>query len=347
VNYKEDNFKMKRYGNLYEKIYNIDNLVLAHENARKGKTHYTDVIMVDENPDLYLREIQKILVDKTYRTSSYKTFIKHDGKKDREIFVLPYYPDRIIQWAIVQVLESIWMNTFIANTFSSLKGRGIHQGLVKLQKDLLNRNETKYCLKFDIKKFYPSVDHVILKSIIRKKIKDLDVLELLDEIIDSTSGVPIGNYLSQYFGNLYLSGFDHWNKEQNHMKYYYRYCDDVVILHSDKHVLHELVRKIKEYLAENLFLSLKGNWQVFPTFIRGIDFLGYRCFGDYTLLRKNIVKEMAPKLKRMMKYEKITKRDRNIISSYYGWMSWCDSYRLERKYIIPLLAKEVITEEEC
>ena len=87
---------MKRYGNLYERIYDIHNLVSAHENARKGKTYYTDVIKVDENPDFYLIEIQKMLINKTYRTSSYKTFIKHDGKKDREIFVLPYYPDRII-----------------------------------------------------------------------------------------------------------------------------------------------------------------------------------------------------------------------------------------------------------
>ncbi len=333
---------MKRYGNLYEKIFNMENLVLAHRNARKGKTHYTDVIKVDVNPELYLTEIHKMLKNKTYHTSEYKTFIKHDGKKDREIFVLPYYPDRIIQWAIVQVLEPIWEGTLIANTFSSLKGRGIHQGLGKLQKDLKNWKDTKCCLKIDIKKFYPSIDHVILKSILRKKIKDADVLELLDGVIDGAPGVPIGNYLSQYFGNLYLSGFDHWCKEQNHMKYYYRYCDDVVILHSDKLVLHTLVRKIKEYLAENLFLVLKSNWQVFPTVVRGVDFLGYRCFGTYTLLRKSIVQRMVPKFKQMLQFDAITRHDMNVISSYHGWLSWCDSYRLGEKYITPLLNKEVI-----
>jgi RNA-directed DNA polymerase len=333
---------VKRYGNLYEKIFNIENLVLAHRNARKGKTHYTDVIKVDANPELYLTEIHKMLKNKTYHTSEYKTFIKHDGKKDREIFVLPYYPDRIIQWAIVQVLEPIWEGTLIANTFSSLKGRGIHQGLGKLQKDLKNWKDTKYCLKIDIKKFYPSIDHVILKSILRKKIKDVDALELLDGVIDGAPGVPIGNYLSQYFGNLYLSGFDHWCKEQNRMKYYYRYCDDVVILHSDKLVLRTLVRKIKEYLAENLFLVLKSNWQVFPTVVRGVDFLGYRCFGTYTLLRKSIVQRMVPKFKQMLQFDAITRHDMNVISSYHGWLSWCDSYRLGEKYITPLLNKEVI-----
>jgi retron-type reverse transcriptase len=319
----------------------MDNLVAAHQNARKGKTHYTDVQKVDSDPEFYLTKIQKMLTDKTYRTSEYKTFIKNDGKKEREIFVLPYYPDRIIQWAIVQILESVWESTLIANTFSSLKGRGIHQGLVKLQKDLQNRKDTKYCLKFDIKKFYPSIDHVILKSIIRKKIKDEDVLELLDGIIDSAHGVPIGNYLSQYFGNLYLSEFDHWCKEENGKHYYYRYCDDVVILSSGKLELHRLVWSIRRYLAEHLILILKQNWQVFPTFVRGIDFLGYRCFGDYTLLRKSITHKMIPKLKRMSKFETLTPRDKNVIASYHGWMSWCDSYRLEKKYVVPLLGKGV------
>lgn len=317
----------------------MDNLVLAHQNARKGKTHYTDVQKVDADLELYLHAINQMLKDKTYRTSEYKIFAKHDGKKEREIFVLPYYPDRIIQWAIVQVLEPIWESTLITNTFSSLKGRGIHQGLVKLQKDLQNRKDTKYCLKFDIKKFYPSIDHAILKSIIRKKIKDEDVLELLDGIIDGAPGVPIGNYLSQYFGNLYLSEFDHWCKEHNHARYYYRYCDDVIVLNSDKSVLHRFVWAIRRYLATMLILVLKQNWQVFPTFVRGVDFLGYRCFGTYTLLRKSIVHRMILKLKQMSRFVTLTLRDKNVIASYHGWMAWCNSYRLQKKYITPLLGK--------
>lgn len=319
----------------------MDNLILAHQNARKGKTHYTDVKKVDADPELYICEIYRALKEKTYKTSEYKTFVKHDGKKDREIFVLPYYPDRIIQWAIVQVLEPIWESTLIANTFSSLKGRGIHQGLIKLQKDLKNQKETKYCLKFDIKKFYPSIDHPILKSIVRKKIKDNDVLKLIDEIIDSAPGVPIGNYLSQYFGNLYLSGFDHWCKEQNDTRYYFRYCDDIIILKSDKDALHDLTTKIRGYLGKELNLSLKSNHQVFPTFVRGIDFLGYRCFGTYTLLRKSIVKRMIPKLKQMLRFETLIPRDKNVISSYRGWLAWCSSYRLNAKYIKPLQTKVV------
>ena len=325
---------MKRYGNLYEKICSMNNLILAHRNARKGKTHYTDVIKVDSNPEFYLTEIQRILKTKSYQPSKYKTFIKHDGKKDREIFVLPYFPDRIIQWAIVQVLEPIWMSTLISNTFSSLKGRGIHQGLIRLQRDLQHRCETKYCLKFDIKKFYPSINHTILKSILRNKIKDSNVLELLDKIIDGAPGIPIGNYLSQYFGNLYLSKFDHWCKEQQHARYYYRYCDDIVILGSSKQTLHKLIQNIDEYLSIELTLTLKQNWQIFPTFIRGIDFLGYRCFGLYTLLRKSICKRMIRKLKVCNPF---ISHDKNMILSYHGWLCWCDSFRLEHKYITKVL----------
>lgn len=320
----------------------MDNLIAAHQNARKGKTHYCDVCIVDSDPEKYLGQIQKMLKEKTYRTSKYTVFTKMDKKKEREIFALPYYPDRIIQWAIVQVLEPIWMNTLISNTFSSLKGRGIHHGLWKLQKDLQQRTNTRYCLKFDVKKFYPSIDHTILKTIIHHKIKDPDVFILLNDIIDSADGVPIGNYLSQYFGNLYLSVFDHWVKETNRIQYYYRYCDDIVILGNDKIMLHSLLDKIKLYFNTYLKLQVKENWQVFPTFIRGIDFIGYRCFGDYTLLRKSTVVTMKRKLVRMLNHESLTRHDLNVISSYHGWLKWCDGRRLSKKYIEPLMKKEVM-----
>jgi hypothetical protein len=332
---------MKRYGNLYPKIYDMDNLIAAHQNARKGKTFYNEVKMVDGDPEKYLGQIQEMLKAKSYRTSKYTVFTKIDKKKEREIFALPYYPDRIIQWAIVQILEPIWMNTLISDTFSSLKGRGIHQALLKLQKDLQNRKETKYCLKLDVKKFYPSVDHAILKTIIQRKIKDLDVLALLENVIDSADGVPIGNYLSQYFGNLYLSAFDHWVKETNGIRFYFRYCDDIVIFGPDKSSLRGLLDKIREFFGTHLKLRVKENWQVFPTFIRGVDFLGYRCFGHFTLLRKSTAINMKRKLVKMTRFVDLTRHDLNVISSYHGWLLWCDGNRLSNKYIRPLMKKGV------
>jgi len=333
---------MKRYGNLFSKIYAMDNLVEAHRNARKGKTHYSEVKMVDANPEKYLLLIQDILINKTYHTSKYRTFTKIDKKKEREIFALPYYPDRIIQWAIVQVLEPVWMKTFIKGTYSSLKGRGIHKALLDLKQDLNDGVGTKYCLKMDIKKFYPSIDHDILKTIIRRKIKDPNVLAILDEIIDSAPGVPIGNYLSQYFGNLYLNGFDHWIKEEKQVKYYYRYCDDSIILAPDKQALHQLRTEIQVYLSENLNLELKSNYQVFPTNIRGIDFVGYRSFSNYTLVRKSIARNMKKKLTPLQGMPDLTPHDQNVIGSYHGWLLWGDTHRLSNKYITPLMGKPVI-----
>jgi hypothetical protein len=320
----------------------MDNLIEAHRNARKGKTFYREVQRVDADPEKYLTRIRELLLEKKYRTSRYTVFKKMDKKKEREIFSLPYYPDRIIQWAIVQILEPIWMKTLISDTYSSLKGRGIHSALGKLKRALQHRDETRYCLKLDVKKFYPSMNHEILKKIIRRKIKDRDVLDLLDEIINSAEGVPIGNYLSQYFGNLYLNSFDHWIKETQGIHYYFRYCDDMVILGSDKPSLHKLLRDIAVFFREYLNLIVKGNWQVFPTFIRGIDFLGYRCFGHYTLLRKSTVISMKRKLTRMHLFSTLTRHDQNVISSYWGWVSWCDGNRLSKKYIDPLLKKEIL-----
>lgn len=161
----------------------------------------------------------------------------------------------------MNTLEPIWLSIFTKNTYSCIKNRGIHKLVNNLKKALKSDPEgTKYCLKLDIKKFYPSINHDILKQIIRYKIKDEELLQLLDEIIDSAEGVPIGNYLSQFFANLYLAYFDHWIKEILKVIYYFRYCDDITILGSSKEELHEYFLKIQEYLEVNLKLQVKPNW---------------------------------------------------------------------------------------
>ena len=157
--------------------------------------------------------IHDMLKNLTFKNSPYQVFLKKtESGKIREIYKLPYFPDRIIHHCIMQIMEPIWFPTLIRDTYSSIKGRGIHDGVNRVKKALRDETGTRYCFKMDIKKFYPSVDHNVLKRVIRKKIKDRDLLWLLDEIIDSTKGLPIGNYLSQYFGNLYLSELYHWVK---------------------------------------------------------------------------------------------------------------------------------------
>ena len=335
---------MKRFNHLYEKVYDIDNLRKAHKNASKGKGWYYEVKEINKDPDRYLYQLQDMLKNKTYHTSQYVNFLKVESPKERLISKLPYFPDRICHWALLQVIEPILLRNFIADTYSAMPNRGIHYGMKRLLRDM--RNDPvgcKYCLKLDMKKYYPSINHTILKQKYARLIKDKDLLWLIGEIIDSTegdTGIPIGNYLSQYSGNLYLSGFDHWIKEVKRVKHYYRYMDDIVILSDSKEQLHELIRDIKAYAHQELRLNVKENWQIFPTFVRGLDFLGYRFFRGYILLRKTTYQNMRKKLRTLRKKvergRKMNFHEWCSISSYNGWLTHCNSYRLYKAYIYPL-----------
>lgn len=384
---------MKGTGDLFSKIYDMENLKTAHKHARRGKGWYKEVKQVESNLDGALKKLQISLIEHTYHTSPYEVFEKEENGKVREIYKLPYYPDRICQWAILQVIEPYLLKTMTKDTYSAIPKRGSQPIINKLRgyekvikKDgkvvrkfwvpsiLVSDPEgTKYCLKLDVRKYYPSIVHDVLKKRYRELFKDEELLWLLDEIIDSIStcpyteenveilerlgilvnvivdaegkefiegvGIPIGNYVSQYDGNFNLSPLDHWLKEVKGVKYYFRYMDDMVILGSSKEELHKLKREIDEFIAINLKQVLKHNWQVFPTKVRGIDFVGYRFFGEYTLLRKSTCKNFKRKMLQIS-----SKRENNMspsysdwcsFNSYVGWIKWCDSWRLSKKYVEP------------
>ena len=322
---------MKRYTDLYDKIVNIDNLYLADKKARKQKSNRPDIIKFDKNKDQLLLQLQQSLISGKYKTSEYHTFKIYEPK-EREIFRLPYYPDRIVHHAIMNVMEPIWLSCFINNTYSCIKKRGIHKALKDVKAAMKDINGTQYCLKLDIRKFYPSINHDILKKLIRRKIKDARLLVLLDEIIDSANGVPIGNYLSQFFANFYLSYFDHWIKEELKVKYYFRYADDIVILHHDKQFLKQVLLQMQDYLQTNLKLQIKSNWQIFQTDSRGIDFVGYKIFHTHTLLRKSIKKSFCKKISRLNKDDDLESREyKQQICSYLGWLKYCNARNLLSK----------------
>jgi hypothetical protein len=312
---------LKRYGNLYHKIYDINNLRLAHSNARKGKTHYAEVKRIDKNPDEYLTQLQNTLITQTFKNSKYKISDKMDKGKKRTIYRLPYFPDRILHHAIMQILEPIWKKTLIRDTYQSIKGRGVSDARRRVQR-AVRTGKAKYCLKLDIKKYYPSINNTILMQILKKKIKCRQTLFLLREIVFSAKGMPIGNYLSQYFGNLYLAYFDHWVKGTQKIKHYFRYCDDIVVLSNFKKKLHRLLRAIRTYLQSKLILSLKSNYQIFPLEARGLDFCGYRFFKGITLLRGNIAKRFKQKILIVKKNWRYMTREQilNGVASYWGWI---------------------------
>jgi retron-type reverse transcriptase len=326
---------MKRYGNLFEKIIDIDNLKLAHKNARKGKTYYKDVKMVDSDPDRFLWQLHDSLKNKTFKTSPYVTKQIYEPKS-RTIYKLPYFPDRIVHHAIMNVLQPIWDRTFIYDLYSAIPGKGIHAGSYRLRQFMRDKENTRYCLKFDVSKFYPSINHDILMEKIHKKIKCKDTLWLLEEIVRSPGGntnAPIGNYLSQYFSNLYLSDFDHWVKEEKQMRYYIRYCDDGVILHRSREVLKDLQAEINEYLQEKLNLTLNPKTRIINVDKQGIDFLGYRCFRNCVLLRKRSALNFKRKIRYIENHTVAPSFVLCSVMSSIGWLKHSDSHNLLKKFI--------------
>lgn len=365
---------MKRIGFLFDEICSMDNLRLAFHNAKKGKGWYKEVKLIEQRPGYYLAGLQWMLKTGNFHTSEYETFKKVEGKKERVIYKLPFFPDRIMQWAVIQVIEPSLLNCFTDDSYSAIPNMGIHKALNKIRKAVdKHPEEMTYCLKIDCKKFYPSIDHDILKKLFRHKYKDPALLALIDEVIDSIStcpatpenitfyesigkpvnvvqyngepfidgvGIPIGNYFSQYDGNFYLTGFDHWMKEVKRVKHYYRYMDDICVFADSKERLQQLLSEINQYLRNNLNLRMKDNYQIFPSFIRGVDFVGYRVFRNYTLLRRSTCDSMKRKMTALrVKVE--SGKEMNYsewcsIASYKGWVKHCNSHRLTEKYIAPV-----------
>jgi len=317
---------MKRYGNLYDEVCSAGNLALAHQKARKGKAHTYGVRLFEKELENNMQQLRDELEAGTYRTSEYSVFTIYDPK-EREIYRLPFR-DRVVHHAIMNVMEPIWTNIFIQHTYSCIKGRGIHALSKAIKRDLKDVENTGYCLKMDVRKFYPTIDHEILKSIIRRKVKDNRLLNLLDLIIDSAPGVPIGNYLSQFFANLYLTYFDHWIKETKRVKYYYRYADDIVILSANKPYLHDLLKDIDHYLSNEMKLQLKGNFQVFPVDSRGIDYVGYKFYHTHILMRKSIKKRLCRKAAKLNKKDINDREYKMQIAPWMGWAKHCDSRNL-------------------
>lgn len=314
---------MKRYGNLFETVISIDNLKLADKNARKGKSAQKSVVQHDKNKENNIYLLHEMLKTGTFKTSAYETFTIKEPK-ERLIYRLPYFPDRIVHHAIMNVVKPIFISTFTSDTYSCIKNRGIHKAVEAIKLALLDKQNTTYYLKIDIKKFYQTVSNDILKKLLTKKFKDVNLLTLLWGIIDSSVGLPIGNYLSQYFANYYLAFFDHWIKQVMKVTYYFRYADDMVFFSGCKKFLHQLLHEIKKYLKDNLALELKSNYRISPIKC-GLDLLGYVFFENYIKVRKRIKQACA----------RMLSKNPNMpsIYSYLGWFQHANAINLQNKLI--------------
>lgn len=319
---------MKRYGDLWTQITSYENILAAHRAARKGKSHYSEVKMVNSNEDYYIKQIQIMLLNRTFTTSEYEIFEKNDGKKVRTLYKLPYFPDRIVQHALLQIVGPIWSKSFIRDTFQSIPGRGTHDARKRVEK-AIKKYPNCYILKFDIEKYYPNVNNDILKDQIRKKIKCKNTLWLLGNIIDSANGIPIGNYSSQYFGNLYLSSFDWWVVQTLKPLAYFRYCDDIVLFAEDSKICHILKTQCFQKLSDVFKQKIKNNWQVFPLQKRKLDYLGFVFSSDGTKLRKWIAKRFVHKVKEI-KTNHNNMTATKIINGLYSYWGWCKPVKAKK-----------------
>lgn len=291
--------------------------------------------MVNADEDAFCRKILESLIAKTYKTSEYDVQDRFDGKKKRTIYKLPYYPDRIVHHALLQVIEPILTNCLIRDTFQSIKGRGTSDAAKRVK--LLLRSDTfpKFALKVDIEKYYPSVNNEILKQKIRRKIKCKDTLWLIEEIIDSQKGLPIGNFTSQIFGNFYLNDFDWFVKQQLKPIGYFRYCDDILILASSKSELLQVKNTVQQEL-QKLDLKIKDKFFIYNVQKHGVDFVGYRFKPSSTRIRKSISEGLKFRCKLLHKTKNNSKESLSSLMAYKGWVRTCNAKRLWRKNTIKL-----------
>lgn len=259
--------------------------------------------MFSANLEEELITLQNELIWGAYRTGRYRRFAVYEPKT-REIAALPFR-DRVLHHALCNIIEPLFEKKFVRDSYACRAGKGTHAGSVRLV-EFMRRAQRKwgkvYCLKADIAKYFPSIDHEVLKNIIERTIRCKKTLCLIEGIIDSNGGergLPIGNLTSQLFANVYLNELDHLIKEEMKVKFYVRYMDDFVILHNDKRQLHQWKTEIEDFLKYKLRLDLNSKTSIFPV-SRGVDFIGYRTWATHKLLRKRSIIGMRRKLRRLI-----------------------------------------------
>jgi len=332
---------MKRTGYLFEKICSKENIRDSILEASKNKRKRIEVRRIIDSLDFYVDQIHDLLINKRFKNSepSIRTRFEKMQNKVRTISVLPFYPDHIIQHAIIRVIAPLLKRGMYYYCSANIPGRGEAHIRRKLKYILPHdiRN-TKYCLKFDIKQFYPSISTYLLKQKLRKIIKDEDALWLLDTIIDlQPRGLPLGSYCSQWLANFYLQDLDHFIKEKLYAKYMFRYADDIVILDSNKRKLKKMERIIEEYLFFE-YLEVKSSWRIFEVNEKNaIDFLGYKFYRKKITIRKRIYKNIRRCILRMRRKincnKRVTSKEMRSLMSYYGYIKNTNSFYIRNHYL--------------
>lgn len=337
--------------NLYSQIISLKNLLIAYKKARKGKTKKIYVIEFEKNLGKNLKNLNYELKSQTYKPKPLQTFILRDPKT-RKISKSSFC-DRVVHHALCNIIDPIFDKTFIHDSCANRKGKGNLCALnrfSKFKRKVTNNLISKaYCLKADIKHYFEEVNHKILIQIFKRKIADGKVIWLIKQILDNNvtsnpkeKGMPLGNLTSQFFANVYLNELDRFIKHELKVSYYIRYVDDFVILYNSKGQLKYWKERIDEFLKEKLGLCLHPDKSRIIPLIRGIDFMGFRSFYYFKLLRRRNIRKMNYKIE---KYQKGEFSKEKILKIFHGWNAyakWANSYKIRKKIVKEIYSTNAI-----
>jgi hypothetical protein len=328
----------KTVRNVYDDAVSFRNLLFARRKARCGKREKDSVILLELILEQELLQLEQDLRNGTYKHEKYNSF-KIYQPKERYILAASY-KDRIVhQWYVTHFIKPYFVPQFINTTYACIEGRGMHKASKDLQLSMrkCKKNwDSYYIIKMDITKYFHNIDKRILWDILKRKMKDKKLLWLTREILLSTEGVlglPLGNYTSQMYANIYLNELDQFVKHELKCQYYFRYMDDMVILCANKEMATEILGKVEVFLNKNLKLTLNSKTRIFKE-IQGVNFCGYKINERRLKIRHTSKIRMKRKLK---KYTKLLQGGQitlpDIQRSIAGWLGYtihADSYNLRK-----------------
>lgn len=307
---------MKKIRDIYPKIIAKENLYHAAYMAARGRRYRDTTADFNFCLEEEIDKLHKELLAKTYRHGKYRSFNIYEPK-ERKIAAAPFR-DRVVHHAVHDVIEPIIDKTFIYHSYACRRDKGTHKAVDRAQSFL---RANRFCFHGDVKKYFPSINHDVLKKVLRMRINDRDTLWLLDEIIDSARqlthgegmGLPIGNLTSQFFANLYLNELDYFVKFKLRERHYIRYMDDFLIFGNDKNALRDIRATIKDFLKNDLTLSLhEAKSQIYKT-DKGVKFLGFRIYENYRRLASDNVRRFRKRLKKFVYLLEKSKMNANKI----------------------------------
>lgn len=318
---------MKRHRHLWEQFISAENFDLAAKKAVKGKKSKDAINAFLADREHLLEKLRQRIIRGEFKTSPYR-IIKIFEPKERDIYVLPLYPDHIVHHALINILGPIWLSMFIPDSYACIPGRGLHSASRRVMQFM---RKNKFVLQCDIRKFFPSIDHSIMMWILRRKIGDERIEKILSEIVWSVGGtcnLPIGNLTSQWLGNVYLHELDIFVKHHLHWRDYIRYCDDFCLFGNDKSQLHSAAAMLADFLNRELKLTFSKH-MVRQTAL-GLDFIGYRHYPGFILLRRRSARKIRRRILCIVAYDDLSDLALGRLAAARGWLLWACSYNYRR-----------------